>query len=154
MIVLHCRKPRFLSLPVSPQIYRSKSAKFQLCITARRIIILRRTAPGHFVLCFCLLLNPDTEIMLNLPFNTLLTITPHNTQKRRRRKERTTYGPWRRYSRLVTHPLRNPRPTGLNLSAVTGVILLRNHLYQLRSRMSRSNPKHSFDRLVIGHLYY
>ena len=32
MIVLHCRKPRFLSLPVSPPIYRSKSAKFQLCI--------------------------------------------------------------------------------------------------------------------------
>ena len=25
MIVLHCRKPRFLSLPVSPPIYRSKS---------------------------------------------------------------------------------------------------------------------------------
>ena len=31
--------------------------------------------------------------MLNLLFNTLLTITPHNTKKRRRRrKERTTYG--------------------------------------------------------------
>ena len=41
-------------------------------------------------------------------FNTLLTITPHNTQKRRRRKERTTYGPLRRYSRLVTHPVLNP----------------------------------------------
>ena len=47
MIVLHCRKPRFLSLPASPLIYRSKSAKFQLYITARRIIIFRRTAPGH-----------------------------------------------------------------------------------------------------------
>ncbi|CAH3183729.1 unnamed protein product, partial [Porites evermanni] len=34
----------------------------------------------------------------------------------RRRKERTTYGPLRRYSRLVTHPVLN-RPTGLNLSA-------------------------------------
>ena len=53
MIVLHCRKPRFLSLPVSLQIYRSKSAKFQLCITARRIIIFRRTAPGH--ICFFVL---------------------------------------------------------------------------------------------------
>ena len=52
MIVLHCRKPRFLSLPVSPQIYRSKSAKFQLCITARRIIIFRRTAPGHICSLF------------------------------------------------------------------------------------------------------
>ena len=52
MIVLHCRKPRFLTLPVSPLIYRSKSAKFQLYITARRIIIFRRTAPGHISLFF------------------------------------------------------------------------------------------------------
>ena len=52
MIVLHCRKPRFLSLPVSPPIYRSKSAKFQLCITARRIIIFRRTVPGHICSLF------------------------------------------------------------------------------------------------------
>ena len=50
--------------------------------------------------------------MLNLLFNTLLTITPHNTQKRRR-KERTTYGPLRRYSRWVTHPVRNPDRQGL-----------------------------------------
>ena len=47
--------------------------------------------------------------MLNLLFNTLLTIAPHNTQKRRRRKERTTYGLLRRYSRLGTHPVLNPR---------------------------------------------
>ena len=46
--------------------------------------------------------------MLNLLFNTLLTITPHNTLTRRRRKERTTYGPSRRYSWLVTHPVLNP----------------------------------------------
>ena len=52
MIVLHCRKPRFLSLPVSPPIYRSKSAKFQLCITGRRIMIFRRTAPGHICSLF------------------------------------------------------------------------------------------------------
>ena len=52
MIVLHCRKRRFLSLPVSPQIYRSKSAKFQLRITARIIIIFRRTAPGHICSLF------------------------------------------------------------------------------------------------------
>ena len=47
--------------------------------------------------------------MLNLLFNTLLTIAPHNTQKRRRRKERTTYGLLRRYSRLGTRPVLNPR---------------------------------------------
>ena len=52
MIVLHCRKHRFLSLPVSPPIYRSKSLKFQLCITARRMIIFRRTAPGHICSLF------------------------------------------------------------------------------------------------------
>ena len=40
-------KPRFVSLPVSPLLYRSKSAKFQLCITARKIIIFGWTAPGH-----------------------------------------------------------------------------------------------------------
>ena len=57
--------------------------------------------------------DPGAEIMLNLLFNTLLTITPHNTQKRRRRKERTTYRPLRRYSRLVTHPGLNPDRQGL-----------------------------------------
>ena len=103
MIVQHCRKPRFLSLAVSPPIYRSKSAKFQLCITARRMIIFRpANCTTIFLLCFCLFLNPGAEIMLNLLFNTLLTITTHNTQKRRGRKERTAYGPLRRYSRLVT----------------------------------------------------
>ena len=40
MIVLHCRKPRFLSLPVSPPIYRSKSAKFQLCSLVPRRSLL------------------------------------------------------------------------------------------------------------------
>ena len=52
MIVLHCRKPRFLSLLVSSPIYRSKSAKIQLCITARRITIFRRTARGHICSLF------------------------------------------------------------------------------------------------------
>ena len=52
MIVLHCRKPRFLCLPVSPPIYRSKCAKFQLCITARRIVIFGRTARGHIFSLF------------------------------------------------------------------------------------------------------
>ena len=113
MIVLHCRKPRFLSLPVSPQIYRSKSAKFQLRITARIIIIFRRTAPGHICSLFLSFYKCGGEIMLNLLFNTLLTITLHNTQKRRRRKERTTYGPLTRYSRLVTRPVLNTDRQGL-----------------------------------------
>ena len=39
--------------------------------------------------------------MLNLLFNTLLTIALHNTQKRRRRKEKATYGPLTRYSAVL-----------------------------------------------------
>ena len=106
-MIVHCRKP------IPADICRSKSAKFQLCITARTKIIFRELRRARFVLCFCLFLNPGAEIMLNLLFNTLLTITPHNTQKRRRRKERTTYGPLRRYSQLVTHPFLNPDRQGL-----------------------------------------
>ena len=52
--------------------------------------------------------------MLTLLFNTLLTIIDHiMRKKKRRRKERTTYGPLRRYSRWVTHPVRNPDRQGL-----------------------------------------
>ena len=47
--------------------------------------------------------------MLNLLFNTLLTITPHNTQKKEEEeKKEQGNGPLRRYSRLVTHPVLNP----------------------------------------------
>ena len=112
MNVLHCRKPRFLSLPVSPPIYRSKSVSALHYGPKNNNFQANCTGP-YFVLCFCLFRNPDAEIMLHLLFNTLLIITPHNTQKRRRRKERTTYGPLRRYSRLVTHPVRNPDRQGL-----------------------------------------
>ena len=96
MIVLHCRKPRFLSLPVSPPIYRSKSVS-ALYYGPKNYNNFQAncTGPYYFVLCLCLFLNLDAEIMLNLLFNTLLTIKPHNKQKRRRRKERTTYGPLR-----------------------------------------------------------
>ena len=99
MIVLPCGKHTFVSLPVSPPIYRSKSAKFQLSTTARSIIIFMRTALPYLWSVFLFLLNLEAEIMLNVLFNTLLKITPQNTQKRIRRKERTTSGPSRRYSR-------------------------------------------------------
>ena len=39
IMIVYCRKP------IPADICRSKSAKFQLCITARTIIIFRRTAP-------------------------------------------------------------------------------------------------------------
>ena len=98
ILIVYCWK----SFPAD--ICTSKSATFQLCITARTIIIFRRTDICSLFLSF---LNPDAEIMLNL-----LTIRPRNTQKRRWRKERITYGPIRRYSRLVTHPVLNPDPGG------------------------------------------
>ena len=51
--------------------------------------------------------------MPNMLFNTLLTITPHNMQKRRRRKERTTNGPFQQYSLFVTYPVLNLDRQGL-----------------------------------------
>ena len=102
MIVLRCGKPKFISLSVSPPIYRSKSAKWQLCTkNGPKYNNFHANCTNIFMLRFCVFLNPEAEIMLNMLFNTLLKITPHNTcnrQKTRRRKERTTYGPSRRYS--------------------------------------------------------
>ena len=46
IMIVRCRKT------IPTDICRSKSAKFQLCITARRIIIFRRTAPGHICSLF------------------------------------------------------------------------------------------------------
>ena len=46
IMIVHCRKP------IPADICRSKSAKFQLCITARTIIIFRRTAPGQICSLF------------------------------------------------------------------------------------------------------
>ena len=55
MIVLYCRKPRFLSLPVSPPIYRSKSVSalyygpkknnFQAYCTGPYLVLVHE--PGH-----------------------------------------------------------------------------------------------------------
>ena len=46
-----------------------------------------RTALPYLCFDFVFFRNPKAEIMLTVLFNTLLKITPHNTQKRRRRKE-------------------------------------------------------------------
>ena len=48
-----------------------------------------RTALPH--LCFVFVfffLNPEAEIMLNMLFNTLLTITPHNAKKEEKKEQR------------------------------------------------------------------
>ena len=49
MIVLNCGKPKFISLPVSPPIYRSKPTKFHLCARSPTIIFMRTALP---YLCF------------------------------------------------------------------------------------------------------
>ena len=46
IMIVHCRKP------IPADICRSKAATFQLCITARRIIIFRRTALPYLFLVF------------------------------------------------------------------------------------------------------
>ena len=46
IMIVHCRKP------IPADICRSKSAKFQHCITARTTIIFRRTAPGQICSLF------------------------------------------------------------------------------------------------------
>ena len=102
IMIVHRRKP------ILADICRSKSTKFQLCITARTIIIFRRTAPGH--ICSLFLSFSKSGRRNNAKSAFQYTV---NTQKRRRRKERTTYGPLRRYSRLVTHPVLNPDRQGL-----------------------------------------
>ena len=103
-------KPKFISLPVK---FPADRSKFQFCTTTTRSKLIRiftRTV----LPCLCFFLNPAAEIMLSILFNTLLKITPHNTQKRRRRrKERTKWGSSRRYSRWVTHPVPNPARQGL-----------------------------------------
>ena len=62
--------------------------------------------------CFFFFLHAAAEIMLTMLFNTLLKITPHNMQKRRR-KERIKKGPLRRYSQWGTYPVPNPALQGL-----------------------------------------
>ena len=77
------------------------------------LIIFRRTAPARICSLFLSFSKSRCRNNAKSAFNTLLTITSHNTQKRRRRKERTTYVPLRRYSRQVTHPVLNPDRQGL-----------------------------------------
>ena len=76
------------------------------------IIIFRRTAPGHICSLFLSFSKSGRRNNAKSAFNTLLTITPHNKQKRRRRRKERMYGPLRRYSRLVTHPVLNPNRQG------------------------------------------
>ena len=74
--VLHRGKPKFISFPVK---FPADRSKFQFYTTAREL---------YCRVCVFFFLNPAAEIMIHMLFNTLLKITPHNRQKRRKRKER------------------------------------------------------------------
>ena len=122
MIVLYCGKPRFISLPVSPPIYGSKSAKFQLCTTAslRSADVFpvvaslggREATTGNtsavrpkynnfhanctaiFVVCFCFFRNPEAEIMLTICNNN----TTQYTKKKKKEQHVDLYGDIRGWS--------------------------------------------------------
>ena len=84
---------------------------------ARSIIIFMRNALPYLYFVFFSKSGGRNNAQYALLFNTLLKITAHNTQKRRKRKERTCMDlhkwPSRRYSRKVTHPILNPNRQGL-----------------------------------------
>ena len=78
--VLHRGKPKFISFSVK---FPADRSKFQFYTTALYY------GPRTVMPCLCFFfLNPAAEIMIHMLFNTLLKITPHNRQKRRKRKER------------------------------------------------------------------
>ena len=85
---------------------RSNSINNSTTTTTTIIIFTRTVLP---CLCF-VFLNPAAELMLNMLLNTLLKITPHNTQKRGKRNERTKSRPPRRY---FTHSVSNPARQGV-----------------------------------------
>ena len=91
MIVLPCGKHTFVSLPVSPPIYRSKSAKFQLSTTARSIIIFMRTALPYLWSVFLFLLNLEAEITLNVLFNTLKNNTTQYAKKNKKKRKNNVW---------------------------------------------------------------
>ena len=75
--VLHRGKPKFISFSVK---FPANRANFQFYTTALYY------GPRTVLPCLCFFfLNPAAEIMIHMLFNTLLKITPHNRQKRRKR---------------------------------------------------------------------
>ena len=77
--------------------------------------------------------------MLNLLFNTLLTMTPHNTQRKN--------NVWilRRCSRWVTHPVRNPDRQGLTSVPGGAKVQVTGHRLQVTGYRSQATGQ------VTGH---
>ena len=107
--VVHRGKPKFISFPVK---FPGERSKFQFYTTVRSKLII--IFPRIVLPClYFFFLKTVAEIMIHMLFNTLLKITPHNRQKRRKRKERTKKGTSRQCSRWVTYPVPNPARQGL-----------------------------------------
>ena len=108
--VIHRGKNKFIRMPVK---FHADRSKFQFCtITTRSKLIIIFTRTVLPCLCF-FLLNPAAEIMLSMLFNTLLKITPQNTQKRRRRLKKEHSKDLHDDIRRVTHPVPNLARQGL-----------------------------------------
>ena len=92
MIVLHYGKPTFISLSVFPPMYRSKSAKFQLCHTVRSIItlIFKRTALPSVSALFLFLFfsksggRHNDEYAFQYTFKNNITQCEKNNKKKRK----------------------------------------------------------------------
>ena len=106
--VVHRGQPKFISFPVK---FPAERSKFQFYTTVRSKLII--IFPRIVLPCLYFFLKTVAEIMIHMLFNTLLKITPHNRQKRRKRKERTKKGTSRRCSRWVTYSVPNPARQGL-----------------------------------------
>ena len=131
--VLHRGKPKFISFPVKFPADRSKFQFYTMARSKPLIIFPRTVLP---CLCF-FFLNPAAEIMIHMLFNTLFKVTPHNRQKRRKRKERIKLGPSRRCSRWVTHPVPNPARQGLTWGAL------------LKNRVSRELLRDTYFKFML-----
>ena len=104
IMIVHCRKP----IPADI-ICRSKSEKFQLCITDRTIIIFQRTTPGQICSLFLSFSKSGRRNNAKSAFQyTVNNNTTYYAKKKKKKKTKNNVWFLRRYSRLVTHPVLNP----------------------------------------------
>ena len=94
MIVLHCRKPTFISLPVSPPMYGSKSAKFQLCTTAGSIIIFMRTWLPYLCFVFVCFFFSKSGGQNNAKYAFQNTFKNNTTQYAKKKKKKRKNNVW------------------------------------------------------------
>ena len=88
-----CGKPKFISLPVSPP----KVCKVSALYYGPKYNNFRVKCTAISVLCFCFFPNPEVEIMLNMVFNTLLTICK-NEEEEKKEQHMDLYNDIRSYS--------------------------------------------------------